>query len=81
MLEITKTEGLPSVVVANKADLEGALTPEKIRERMALPEEIPIIPATAEDLKQVKKNLPCRIKKEDIENVLTRLFEMVIQNA
>ena len=33
------------------------------------------------DLKQVKENQPCKLRQKDIENVLTRLFEMVITHA
>ena len=49
MLDITKSYGLPYVVVANKQDLPGALTPEEIREQFHLPEDVPIVPATAKD--------------------------------
>ncbi len=49
MLDITKSYGLPYVVVANKQDLTGALTPEEIRERFNLPEDIPVIPAVAKN--------------------------------
>lgn len=49
MLDITKTYGLPYVVVANKQDLPGALTPEEIREQFHLPDDVPIVPAVARD--------------------------------
>jgi small GTP-binding protein len=49
MLEITKSYGLPYVVVANKQDMPGALTPEEVRERINLPDDVPIIPAIAKD--------------------------------
>ncbi len=49
MLDITKSYGLPYVVVANKQDLTGALTPEEIRERFNLPEDIPVIPVVAKN--------------------------------
>ncbi len=78
MLELTKTEGLPAVIVANKADLEGALGAEEIRKRLVLPEDIPIVLTIAEDKGEVKDNQPCRLNKEGIEKVLTRLFEMMI---
>ncbi len=78
MLELTKTEGLPSVIAANKADLKGALNPAEIRKKMNLPEEIPIIPVIADDLKQVKENQPCKLRQKDIEKILSKLFEMVV---
>lgn len=49
MLDITKSYGLPYVVVANKQDSPGALTPEEIREQFHLPEDVPIVPAVAKD--------------------------------
>lgn len=49
MLEITKSYGLPFVVVANKQDLAGALKPEEIRKQFNLPQEVSIIPAVAKD--------------------------------
>ncbi len=49
MLKITMSYGLPYVIVANKQDLAGALTPEEIREQFDLPEDVPIIPAVAKD--------------------------------
>ncbi len=78
MLEKTKTEGLPSVVAANKANLKGALKPAEIRKKMKIPKEIPIIPIVAEDLKQVKKGKPCKLKQKDIDTILLKLFEMVV---
>jgi small GTP-binding protein len=53
MLEITKSYGLPYVVVANKQDLPGALTLEEIRAQFNLPADIPIVPAVAKDRKGV----------------------------
>ncbi|HEY9205074.1 MAG TPA: ATPase domain-containing protein [Candidatus Methanoperedens sp.] len=49
MLEITKSYGLPFVVVANKQDLPGAMTPEEIKKHFNLPEDVPIVPASAKD--------------------------------
>ncbi len=49
MLEITKSYGLPYVVVANKQDAPGALTIEEIRTQFNLPEDVTIVPAVAKD--------------------------------
>ena len=49
MLEITKSYGLPYVVVANKQDSPGALTPEEIKKQFNLPEDVPVVPAVAKD--------------------------------
>lgn len=47
MLSKTTRMGLPYVIAANKQDLDSALGPEEIRERMSLPDETVIIPITA----------------------------------
>jgi len=78
MLEKTKTEGLPSVVVANKADFKGALKPEEIRKKLNFSDSIPIIPAVAENLSTVKDGTPCKLKKENVDKVLKTLFEEVV---
>lgn len=49
MLEITKSYGLPYVIVANKQDIPGALSPEEIRRQFNLPEDVPVVPAVAKD--------------------------------
>lgn len=77
MMEKAKAVGLPYVVVANKANLKGAITPEKLRDRMELPRDIQIIPVTAEDLSKVKKDEPAKLKEEDIHRVLDILFGMM----
>ncbi len=40
-----ETPGLPVVVLANKQDLPGAITPENAKEEMGLPKEIPVLGA------------------------------------
>lgn len=67
MLELTKTFGLPLVVAANKQDLSGALSPEKIRAQMAFPPEIPIIPVVATQKKGVL---------QVFETLLSRIMEV-----
>ena len=53
MLEITKSYGLPYVIIANKQDLPGALTPEEIRIQFNLPPDVPIVPVVAKDKKGI----------------------------
>ena len=53
MLDITKSYGLPYVIIANKQDLQGALKPEEIREQFHLPEDVPVVPVVAKDKKGV----------------------------
>jgi small GTP-binding protein len=47
MLEITRSFGLPVVIVANKQDCDGALTLEDIRGKLDMPENLLIMPAVA----------------------------------
>lgn len=78
MLQKSKSVGLPVVVVANKANLEGALSPDEIREKMSLPADIPIIKVTADDLSKVKVNEPARLKEGEIHAVLDALFNRIV---
>ncbi|MDY6958608.1 MAG: GTP-binding protein, partial [Halobacteriota archaeon] len=55
MLDITKTFGLPSVIVANKQDMPGASSIESIRIQMKLPEDIPIAPTVSKEGEGVKE--------------------------
>ncbi|MEM4525349.1 MAG: GTP-binding protein [Methanothermobacter sp.] len=53
MIRKAKAEAIPKVLVANKQDLPGALSPEEIREKMKLGKDIPIIPAIVTEGKGV----------------------------
>jgi small GTP-binding protein len=53
MLDITKSYGLPYVIIANKQDLPGALKPQEIREQFHLPEDVPVVAVVAKDKKGV----------------------------
>jgi len=53
MLDITKSYGLPYVIIANKQDLPRALKPEEIREQFHLPEDVPVVAVVAKDKKGV----------------------------
>ena len=63
MLVITKSYGLPYVVIANKQDLPGALAPEEIRDKFRLPEDVPIVPTVAKDKKGVFEAFEVLINK------------------
>ncbi|HKZ49404.1 MAG TPA: ATPase domain-containing protein [Candidatus Nanoarchaeia archaeon] len=78
MVELSNANDLPVIVVANKANLPKALPVEEIRKLMRLPENVPIIPTEAEDLKKIKTGEPCTLKKEDVQKVLEKLFEVVV---
>ncbi|HIE33577.1 MAG TPA: GTP-binding protein [Candidatus Altiarchaeales archaeon] len=78
MLEKSKSAGLPSVIVANKANLEGAMSVDEIREKMKLLKEIPIIPTTAENLSEVKEGEPVKLREDDVHAVLDALFSKIV---
>ncbi|UCE72953.1 MAG: GTP-binding protein [Methanomassiliicoccales archaeon] len=46
MITLCKVEAIPKVIVANKQDLDDALSPAEIRLKMNLSERIPIIPTS-----------------------------------
>ncbi len=47
MLEKTRAKGLPLIIVANKQDIQNALSVEEIKERMNLPQSTEVFPADA----------------------------------
>jgi len=47
MLKITRSFGLPVVIIANKQDRDGALTPEDVRGKLDMPENVLVMPAVA----------------------------------
>jgi small GTP-binding protein len=63
MLEKTRAKGLPLIVVANKQDIQHALSIEEIREKMKLPESIEIVPTDAVKKKGVFEAFEILIKK------------------
>lgn len=67
MLEKVKEVNLPYIVVANKQDLEDALSPQEIRERMDLEDIIPIVPTVA-------------IEGKGVQEAFDELTEMVLNN-
>lgn len=64
MINMCRAEAIPKVIVANKQDLEGALTPTEIKKRMALGEKVQIIPVSAGE-------------KKGLDNALDALFDLI----
>lgn len=64
MINKTHAEAIPNIIVANKQDLPGALSPEEIRDKMRLNTSIPIIPTV------VNKN-------EGVTNALDSLLKLL----
>ena len=57
MINMCRAEAIPKVIVANKYDLPNALVPEEIKKRMALWEDVPIVPVSALNNKGVNQAL------------------------
>ena len=53
---------MPLVVQANKQDVEGALSPDKLRKRLKLDDAVPVISATAANGGGVKETLMTAIR-------------------
>ena len=64
MINMCQAEALPKVIVANKHDLPGALTPDEIKKRMALWEDVPIVSVSAQ-------------KNEGMDKALDTLFDLI----
>jgi len=64
MINMCRAEAIPKVIVANKQDLENALTPTEIKKRMALGEKVLIIPVSADE-------------KRGLDNALDALFNLI----
>jgi small GTP-binding protein len=66
MINKTHAEAIPNIIVANKQDLPGALSPEEIRDKMKLDKSIPIIPTV------VNKNEGVNIALDTLLKLLYR---------
>lgn len=64
MISKCRAEAIPKVIIANKQDMENALSPEEIREKMKLNKDIPIIPASMKE-------------KEGIDNAMDTLLGLL----
>ena len=64
MINMCRAEAIPKVIVANKHDLPNALTPDKIKKRMALWEDVPIVPVSA-------------LNNKGVHQALDALFELI----
>ncbi|MTK63280.1 MAG: GTP-binding protein [Methanobacterium sp.] len=62
MINKTHSEAIPNIIVANKQDVKGALSPEQIREKMNLNEQIPIVPTVVTDNIGVNQALDTLLK-------------------
>jgi small GTP-binding protein len=62
MINKTQAEAIPKIIVANKQDIPGALSPEEIREKMKLDRSIPIIPTVISENKGVVEALDSLLK-------------------
>jgi len=65
MLQLTKGYALPLVVAANFTDLDEALTPDQVRERLNLQPDVPVVPTVA-------------VRGAGAEELLENLFELLM---
>jgi signal recognition particle receptor subunit beta len=77
MVEKCYAESLPKVVVANKQNLDGALDPEEIREKMALGPDVPVVPVRAAPDAKLPSTDPCPLDKEDVYRALDALLAQI----
>jgi signal recognition particle receptor subunit beta len=57
MIRLCKVEAIPKVIVANKQDLEEALSEDEIRKQMELPESVPIVLTSVKNRKGINESL------------------------
>jgi len=77
MVQKCYVESLPQVVVANKQNLDGALKPEEIREKMALGHDVPVIPVRAAPSAKLPSIDPCPLSKEDVYKALDAMLAQI----
>jgi len=64
MIRMCRTEAIPKVIIANKSDLPNALSPEEINKKMALWEDVSIVPVSA-------------MNKDGLDQALGTLFNLI----
>lgn len=57
MIDMCRAEVIPKIIVANKQDLSGAMRPEEIKKRMALWEDVHIVPVSVKQNKGINQTL------------------------
>jgi small GTP-binding protein len=77
MVQKCYVESLPKVIVANKQNLEGALKPEEIKERMAIGPDVPVIPVRAAPDAKLPSVDPCPLNKEDVYKALDAMLAQI----
>jgi small GTP-binding protein len=81
MLRKTEVFGLPIVVVANKANLPGAMSKEEIAEKLHLDQHIPIVETVAQDLSQVKPDTWTYLEKTGVFEAIALLFKQIEESG
>ncbi|MGI0090090.1 MAG: DUF7090 family protein [Nitrososphaerales archaeon] len=77
---LIKAERVPYVIVANKVNLNGAISLQAIRHLLGAPRKIPVIPMRAKNLAQVKPGEPCELDPRDVQNVLDKIVTMITKS-
>jgi small GTP-binding protein len=57
MIRLCKVEAIPKVIVANKQDMEDALSEDEIRNQMEIPESVPIVLTSVKNRKGINESL------------------------
>jgi GTPase SAR1 family protein len=81
MLRKTEVFGLPIVVVANKANLPGAMSKEEIAEKLHLDQHIPIVETVAQDLSQVRPDSWTYLEKTGVFEAIALLFKQIEESG
>jgi signal recognition particle receptor subunit beta len=57
MIRLCKAEAIPKVIMANKQDLEDALSEDEIRKKMEIPESVPLVLTSVKNRKGITESL------------------------
>jgi small GTP-binding protein len=77
MVQKCYVESVPKVIVANKQNLDGALKPEEIRERLTLGMDITVIPVRAALDANLSTDEFCLLDKEDVSNAMDAMLAQI----
>jgi hypothetical protein len=77
MVQKCYVESLPKVIVANKQNLEGALKPEEIKEKMALGMDVQVIPVRAAPGAKLPTEGPCPLDKEYVYKAMDTMLAQI----
>jgi small GTP-binding protein len=77
MVQKCYVESVPKVIVANKQNLDGALKPEEIRERLTLGMDVPVIPVRAALDAKFSVEEFCMLNREDVYRAMDAMLDQI----